>query len=131
MVIGDFYRLINNGRVEKHGLGEYKCFGNNTSTIIHRRGENDDVIVGATFKPHAQEVFSDLIFELGIIRISDKKAYRWINPQYKEAYLTESKELDIDPTQAFEDIIYIDVETTDEFIKQARLILTTRPQELQ
>jgi hypothetical protein len=47
------------------------------------------------------------------------KPYRWTNPFYKDAYLSESKKRNIDPDQAWDNIKWIDLEVEDDWLEKA------------
>jgi hypothetical protein len=48
------------------------------------------------------------------------KPYRWTNPLYKDAYLSEAKERNIDPDQAWDDTKWIDLDVEDDWLEKAK-----------
>lgn len=48
------------------------------------------------------------------------KPYRWTNPAFKDAYLNEAKERNIDPNQAWDDVKWIELETDNDFLEKAK-----------
>jgi hypothetical protein len=48
------------------------------------------------------------------------KPYRWTNPAFKDDYLNEAKERNIDPNQAWDDVKWIEVETKEDFLEKAK-----------
>ena len=52
----------------------------------------------------------------------DKKPYRWLNPDYKDALYKESKKRKIDPDQAWDDVKFIDLEMEEDFLEKATAI---------
>ena len=48
------------------------------------------------------------------------KPYRWTNPMFKDAYINESKERNIDPNQAWDDVKWIELETDEDFLEKAK-----------
>jgi hypothetical protein len=48
------------------------------------------------------------------------KPYRWTNPIFKDAYINESKERNIDPDQAWDDVKWIELETDEDFLEKAK-----------
>ena len=52
----------------------------------------------------------------------DKKPYRWINPEYKNAFYKESKKRKVDPDQAWDDVKFIDLEMEEDFLEKATAI---------
>ena len=52
----------------------------------------------------------------------DKKPYRWLNPDYKDALYKESKKRKVDPDIAWDDVKWIDLEMTEDFLEKATAI---------
>jgi len=52
----------------------------------------------------------------------DKKPYRWLNPDYKDALYKESKKRKVDPDQAWDDVKWIDLEMAEDFLEKATAI---------
>jgi hypothetical protein len=50
---------------------------------------------------------------------SDSKPYRWTNPFYKDAYLSEAKERNVDPDQAWDDVKWVDLEVAEDWLEKA------------
>ena len=48
------------------------------------------------------------------------KPYRWTNPIFKDAYINEAKERNIDPDQAWDDTKWIELETDEDFLEKAK-----------
>jgi len=54
----------------------------------------------------------------------DKKPYRWLNPDYKDALYKESKKRKVDPDIAWDDVKWIDLEMAEHFLHMATAIFT-------
>lgn len=52
----------------------------------------------------------------------DARPYRWLNPQFKELMLAESKERGIDPNEAWDDVEWIELEVAEDFLEKAKAI---------
>jgi hypothetical protein len=52
----------------------------------------------------------------------DKKPYRWLNPEYQNAFYKESKKRKVDPDQAWDDVKWIDLEMEEDFLEKATAI---------
>jgi len=48
------------------------------------------------------------------------KPYRWTNPEFKNVYLNEAKERNVDPTQAWDDVKWVELETDKDFLEKAK-----------
>ena len=49
----------------------------------------------------------------------DKKPYRWLNPDYKDALYKESTNRNLDTDVAWDDIKWIDLEVAEDFLEKA------------
>ena len=49
----------------------------------------------------------------------DKSPYRWLNPDYKDAFYKESKKRKVDPDIAWDDVKWIDLEVAEDFLEKA------------
>ena len=47
------------------------------------------------------------------------KPYRWTNPMFNDVYLNEAKERNVDPNQAWDDVKWIELETSEDFLEKA------------
>ena len=52
----------------------------------------------------------------------DKKPYRWLNPDYKDALYKESTNRNLDTDVAWDDIKWIDLEMEEDFLEKAKAI---------
>jgi hypothetical protein len=52
----------------------------------------------------------------------DKKPYRWLNPEYQNAFYKESKKRNVDPNQAWDDVKWIDLEVESDWLEKAKAI---------
>ena len=72
---------------------------------------------------HASIVFNCVTQEVYTAEVNDKadkhKPYRWMNPSYKQAYMDEAKERDVDPNQAWDDTKWYDLETVEDWLDKA------------
>jgi hypothetical protein len=48
------------------------------------------------------------------------KPYRWTNHIFKDDYLAEAKERNVDPNQAWDDVKWIDLEADEDFLEKAK-----------
>jgi hypothetical protein len=52
----------------------------------------------------------------------DKKPYRWLNPDYKDALYKESEKRQVDTDIAWDDVKWIDLEIAEDFLEKATAI---------
>jgi hypothetical protein len=62
-----------------------------------------------------------VVYEVTVESKNDEDApvYRWMNPDFIDAYKDESEERNFDPTVARDDVRYTDVENRDDFLIKA------------
>lgn len=76
---------------------------------------------------HASIVFNIDTQEVYTAEVNDKqdkhKPYRWMNPLYKQWYIDEAKEREVDPNQAWDNIKWYDLETREDWLEKARSIM--------
>ena len=54
----------------------------------------------------------------------DKKPYRWLNPDYKDALYKESEKRQVDTDIAWDDVKWIDLEMAEDFLEKATAIFS-------
>ena len=76
---------------------------------------------------HVSVVFNTQTQEVYTAEINDKanqvKPYRWMNPIYKQAYLDEAKEKNVNPNQAWDNTEWYDLETVEDWLDKASAIM--------
>ena len=50
---------------------------------------------------------------------TEPKPYRYIDPAYREAYTLEAKKRNVDPSEAWDDVKWVDLETEEDFLDKA------------
>lgn len=69
------------------------------------------------------DTVSQVIYEVSINDKPNKyKPYRWLNPAYKDDYLAEAKEKNVDTTQAWDDVKWVELEIASDFLDKATAI---------
>jgi hypothetical protein len=81
--------------------------------------KSDYSYVSAVFNTETQEVYEVNVSIDTDTWDPDIRPYRWLNPEYKQAYLDEAESRNIDPNQAWDDIKWCDLETTEDFLEKA------------
>lgn len=76
---------------------------------------------------HASIVFNSATQEVYTAEINDKdnkhKPYRWLNPIYKQDYLNESAERNVDPYMAWDNTKWYDLETCEDWLDKSGAIM--------
>ena len=97
----------------------WSCYGTKAYTLdswngIHDAGGHN---MSVTFDTETQEVY-----EITVCTYGPDRAYRYINPDYVDAYKKEEKNLIGDRSEAWDDVRWIDLEVPEDFLEKARAI---------
>ena len=100
----------------------WHCFGNNAYSLSAWNGDYDGWSFNVTFSTECQEVF--------MVEACDykrKKAYRYFNPQYKDAYFKYAGHHNKESmNQAWDDVDYVDLESQEDWLDKARSIVSDK-----
>lgn len=66
------------------------------------------------------------IYEIETYDYSKNNFYRWFNESYREAYFKAAEQRNIDPTEAFDDEKFIDLEVEEDILDKTRAIVNGR-----
>jgi hypothetical protein len=53
--------------------------------------------------------------------------YRWVNPDYLEAYVAECKKRNVEPFEAWDDVRYVQIDVAEDFFEKANAIFNNMP----
>lgn len=80
--------------------------------------ESDYAHVSVLYSTETQEVYQADASIKRDMWSTDVAPYRWTNPLYKDAYLNEAKERNIDPNQAWDDVKWVDLEVAEDWLEK-------------
>jgi hypothetical protein len=90
----------------------WDCYGSNTWSIDYSSKYAHGYVV---FDTETQKVY-----EVTVSPITDThKPYRYIDPNYRMSHDTEAKDRNVDPNVAWDDVMWVDLETEEDFIDKA------------
>ena len=78
---------------------------------------------------YAEIIFStvdQLVYEVTASDNVNGRYYRWINPDFREAYINEAKRKGFDPDTVFDDEQYTDLEVEEDILEKLEAIATGR-----
>ena len=84
--------------------------------------KSDYAWVSAIFNTETQEVYEVTVSIDTSTWEPDVRPYRWLNPEFKDAHDAEAKERNIDPSVAWDDVKWVDLETPEDFFEKASAI---------
>ena len=92
----------------------WQCFGNDAYSLDSWNGEQDGYSFSVTFDTKTQEVYQAEAHDF-----KNSRAYRMINPDFKQAYNDEfGRSFVLDGDVAWDDVNFTDLEVDDDFIQK-------------
>jgi len=95
----------------------WNCYGNNVHMLDSWNGEQDGHSFTIIFDTKDQTVY-----EVQAHDYVHQRAYRMINPDFRKKIKKEARKRDIDNTNAWDDVNYVDLEVDDDFIQKCLAI---------
>jgi hypothetical protein len=94
---------------------QWRCYGPNARYLDY---ESDHAHASVLFDSKTQVVYE--------ASVNDKdnivKPYRWLNPEYKDAYYAEASNKGIDPHNAWDRTTWVDLEVADDWLEKAKAV---------
>jgi len=114
MHLGEINKALDH-RITGGSEYSWQCYGSNARYLDY---ESDHAHATVLFDSQTQMVYE------ASVNAKDEKLtpYRWLNPEYKDAYYAESADKKIDPNNAWDDTNWCDLEVTDDWLEKARAI---------
>ena len=97
----------------------WNCYGSNAYNLSYWNQDHDGHSFCITFDTRTHEVY-----EVQACDYKHDRAYRLINPDYKDEYNNESVDREINPNEAWDNVDYVDLEVDDDFIQKSLSILS-------
>jgi hypothetical protein len=114
MYLGEINEALDN-RITGGSEYHWQCYGPEARYLDY---ESDHAHVSVLFDSKTQVVYE--------ASINDKDEhvtpYRWINPEYKDAYYAEASNKGINPNNAWDDTNWCDLEVDDDWLEKAYAI---------
>lgn len=96
---------------------QWDCYGHNAYALDSWNGDHDGHSFSIIFDTKTQEVY-----EVQAHDYKRNRAYRYINPAYKDALLAEANSRGVDAANAWDDLDYVTLETEEDFLNKATAI---------
>lgn len=84
--------------------------------------ESEFAHVSVIYNTTTQEIYQADVSLKTDAWAQDERPYRWTNPLYKDAYLAEAKQRNIDPDDAWDNVKWIELEVAEDFLEKATAI---------
>ena len=114
---------ITNHRIISGSEYQWNCFPD----ARYLDYESEYAYVSVLFTPDTQNIYQAEVSIKEEEWDRDVKPYRWINPFYKQAYITEAESRNVDPNQAWDDVQWVDLETEEDWLEKAESIFNGKP----
>jgi hypothetical protein len=107
-----------NYRITEGSEYGWNCYGPNAYALDSWNGEQDGHSAGIVFDTKTQEVYQVTAYDY-----TRDRAYRLINPNFKDTHDQEGKYRGSNTTEAWDDVEYTDLETKADFIEKLTAIV--------
>ena len=104
-------------RITEGGDYGWDCYGHKAHILDSWNGDQNGHSFTVIFDTETQTVY-----EVQAHDYVHNRAYRLINPEFKEAHTLEAKERDSNLNEAWDDVNYVDLESDDDFIQKGLAI---------
>ena len=94
----------------------WQCYGSNARYLDSYK--EDQYSVSAIFDSEDQYVYAVELWDY-----VNNREYRWQDPDYKEAFLEEAKERDIDPKESLDTSKFIDLDVAGDILEKIRAVV--------
>lgn len=106
-----------NYRITEGSDYQWRCYGDEAYCLDSWNGRQDGHSFSVIFDKQDQTVY-----ELQAHDYANNRAYRWINPDYKLEFDAESVSRGVDADEAWDDLKYVLLETTQDFFDKMTAI---------
>jgi len=95
----------------------WRCFGDKAFSLSAWNGDHKGWSMNMVFDTATQTVYT-----VEVCDYARDRAYRMINPDFKQAHDDEARSRDVDPKEAWDAVNYVDLETVEDFCEKAEAI---------
>lgn len=95
----------------------WRCFGNSPYSLSSWNGDHEGWSFNIVFDTETQVVYT-----VEVCDYARNRAYRMINPDYKDAHDQEAKQHSVSGKEAWDECDFIDLEEDDDFIQKGLAI---------
>jgi hypothetical protein len=117
ITVKDFMETVGYRITEGDSYG-WQCYGPNAYRLDSWNQDQDGHTVSIVFDTQTQTVCEATAYDY-----SRERAYRLINPDFRQAYQQEAQERGASANEAWDSVNYVDLETTEDFLAKARAIV--------
>jgi hypothetical protein len=108
-------------RVTEGSQYMWSCYGENAYRLDYWNQVQDGHSISIIFDTRTHTVYEASAYDY-----PRERAYRLINPDYKQAHDQEAETRGVDVNQAWDDVDYVDLDVDGDFLEKARAIVEGR-----
>lgn len=117
ITLKEWMEVVNYRITEGSNYG-WNCYGSDAYTLDSWNGDQEGHSLSIVFDQKTQEVY-----EVQIHDYRYNRAYRMINPAYKEAFEEEANSKNSWMLEAWENVDYVDLESDDDWIQKGLAVV--------
>jgi hypothetical protein len=95
----------------------WSCFGDRAHSLSSWNGDHDGWSFNMVFDTETQVVYTAEVCDY-----ARQRAYRLMNPDFKQAHDDEARSRDVDPKEAWDAVNYVDLDDDKDFCEKAEAI---------
>lgn len=96
----------------------WQCFGPNAHSLDCWNGEHDGYSIGIVF-----DTKNTTVYKFEAHDYAKGNSYRWVHPDWREIHNKEAKNKDVDITEAYDDVKFVDIELSEDILEKATHIV--------
>ena len=116
ITVRDFMETVEYRITEGSDYG-WRSFGRDAYSLSYWNGDYEGHAISMVFDRKTQ-----LVYTMDAVDYSNSRAYRWINPDYVQAYRKEVGDRDVRDL-AWDDVPWTDLEVAEDFLSKAGAIV--------
>ncbi len=97
----------------------WNCYGSDAYTLSYWNQDHEGHGLAIIFDTRTHEVYEAQAHDY-----KHNRAYRLINPDYKDSYDSEAATRGMDSSEAWDEVSYVDLETDEDFLDKAQCIMS-------
>jgi len=105
---------VNDYKVTEGNDYLWDSFGRNAYMLSYWNGSHDGFNMSILFDTETQ-----VVYKVEVCDYKNERAYRLINPEYKQGYMDEAKRKNVKHDEAWDNVNYVDLETSEDWIVKA------------
>jgi len=116
LTVKEFMELVDYRITEGSEYG-WQCFGSDAYSLSSWNGDHDGWSFNIVFDTKTQVVYT-----VEVCDYARNRAYRLMNPDYKQEHDEEAKTHDVNAKEAWDEVNFIDLEEDDDFMQKGLAI---------